>query len=552
MSKARVFTDLHESAARPTLGGNDIYLDNGSGSLNSNLSGLTGWSGIPANIRQGYNTRTLLTAVNFSSIASPNSSDMRSVYLADAENGYAVGNSGALWELSSGTWSSITSPSTANNMLSVYLSDANNGYAVGVSGELWQLSGGTWSSITSPSSDTMFSVDLSSATEGYAVGVSELWQLSGGTWSSITAPASTTMTSLYLADANNGYAVGSGGALWELSSGTWSSITSPSTNTMRGIYLSDANNGYAVGDSGTLWQLSSGTWSSITSPSGDTMQSVYLSDANNGYAVGGGGALWELSDGTWSSITSPSANNMDSIYISDANIGYAVGASGTLWLGDSIAKTGTDNNRRIGWFYVDYDGSAYSVANYDGSSFNYIVTELLNAQDQTGTRKWIKWYPFTDSNGYPTSINYDLGSGAQDYCAWGVEYQNENTNGYLQNQKLVLIRDFTYPASPDDTITATVDDLLTLTSVNVDQDEYSVVRIIKGSSIVQNAVYNADSANNKPSYNSLITVEETALTTNVTNTILSNHWCEGGILGEGGSGSTDGAGAIDNIRFLTL
>jgi hypothetical protein len=552
MPKARVFTDLHESAARPTLDGNDIFLDDGSGSLNSNLSGLTGWSGIPTNIRQGYNSRTCFTDGEWILESSPTTDIVFGVDLINKSTGYAVGNVGIILKLVDGLWSSDTSPTT-DLLENVSLADANNGYAVGASGRIVKLSGGTWSNDTSPTSNNLRDVAIVDANNGWAVGDSgTILQLSSGSWSTISSPTTDALTGLSLIDINNGYAVGASGRIVKLSGGTWSNDTSPTTDLLRNVSLADANNGWAVGNGGRIIELSSGSWSLSTSPTTNTLQSIDIIDASTGYAVGASGTILQLSSGSWSTISSPTTDTIFNIKLIDNSSGYSVGVGGNLIRLFTGCNIGTDNSRRIAWFYVDYDGSSYSADFYDGSSFNYIVTELLNAEDQTGTQKWIKWYPFTDSNGYPTSINYDLGGGAQDYCAWGVEYQNENTNGYLQNQKLVLIRDFTYPASPDDTVTATVDDLLTLTSVNVDQGEYSVVRIIKGSSIVQNAVYNADLANNKPNYDSLITVEETALTTDVTNTILSNHWCEGGILGEGGSGSTDGAGAIDNIRFLTL
>jgi hypothetical protein len=534
------------------LAGNDIFIDDGSGSLNSNLSGLTGWSGIPANIRQGYNTRTLSAGNKWISSSSPTSTSIESIALVDANNGWAVGFSGLILKLSNGTWSVVASPTT-ERLRGLDVIDIDTGWAVGSSGTILQLSSGTWSTVTSPSSQVLFSVSLADANNGWAVSnTGETLKLSSGTWSKITSPVSDSLRQVRITDIDTGWAVGTNGRIIQLSSGSWSIAASPTSDNLESLDIVDANTGNAVGGNGTILQLSSGTWSTVTSPTTDNLFSVSLASASSGYAMGTGGIILELSSGTWSPITSPTNNLLLAADVIATESGWAVGQSGAIINLVSPATTGTDKSRRIGWFYVDYDGSAYSVANYDGSSFNYIVTELLNAEDQTGTRKWIKWYPFTDSNGYPTSINYDLGGGAQDYCAWGVEYQNENTNGYLQNQKLVLIRDFTYPASPDDTITATVDDLLALTSVNVDQSEYSVVRIITNSSIVQNAVYNADLANNKPDYDSLITVEETALTTDITNTILSNHWCEGGILGEGGSGSTDGAGAIDNIRFLTL
>ena len=69
-----------------------------------------------------------------------------------------------------GSWSTVSSPTT-NDLYSVFMVSASDGWAVGSWGTILHYTGGSWSLYaTSPTTDHLYSVFMVSASDGWAVG----------------------------------------------------------------------------------------------------------------------------------------------------------------------------------------------------------------------------------------------------------------------------------------------------------------------------------------------------------------------------------------------
>lgn len=576
MAKARVFTDLHENTTRPNLSSPDIYLDDGAGSLNSVLSGLTGWSGIPANIRAGWSSRSSSIGYSEPKITTltaniSNSNVLSSDVFDNAIFGFAF-QSGAGGEYAfyspngGGSWYEITSTVTGGIAIRTIVAISETvAISVADSGDVVKFE---WNG-SSLSESIINTTDLEATNHDYGVlldnGKIVVGNLNGNiyystdngvTWTEATTPASGRIFEIEFLNNTTGYASCANGTLLKTTDGgvNWSQLSISTTSDIYSIYLSSnyisviprEDDVFYSTDGGSNWSTFSSGSITINRNIYDVSDGVYLSfclDTNSFYAVDIiNESIYDLSSSLGNRLVNPRLiNGLFKGMVSQTNTYTEIDTS----IVSQSLKTGQDNPKRIGWFYMDESGGTYVPETFDGNNITNIVIELLNAQEQTGTESWLKWFPFCDSNGYPTSINYNLGGGVQDYCAWGIEYTNDNATGDIINQRLVLIRNMNYPASPDDTVIITVDELLGLTSNPVSVNEYSVLFIGKTQNVVKNDVL--QSGDNEPNYLNVFSSEELQINGAIIDTIFSNYWMHGGIHGLGGFGSTDGNGLIDNL-----
>ena len=144
----------------------------------------------------GGETWTLVPTTDFAggSAADLQFRTLGSVYFADADNGWIVGNLGTIWATTNGgqNWTRQTAP--ANTLLNrVHFADAQTGWAVGPGGYIIKTSNGgaNWATQTSSITQDLFGVFAIDADRVIAVGQGPtlLNTSNGGTqWSPITTP----------------------------------------------------------------------------------------------------------------------------------------------------------------------------------------------------------------------------------------------------------------------------------------------------------------------------------------------------------------------------
>jgi photosystem II stability/assembly factor-like uncharacterized protein len=285
----------------------------------------------------------------------PTKCNLTSVYFADSNTGFAVGDSGTVLKTTDGgiIWSGL-STGTTDQLNSVYFTDPNTGYAAGDEGTILKtMDGGTTFTASTPKYTDwdLASVYFANATIGYAVGTGAFYILKtmngGTTWTVLEIGVSDSrLYSVYFTDANTGYAVGGicgmrlppkcSGIILSTNDGglTWSFNEFDITSRLVSVYFTDANTGCAVGSKGAILKTINGgkTWSTLESGSTHNFQSVYFADASNGYIVGEAGTILKTMDAgiTWNVLPSGTTNDLFSVYFTDANTGYSVGSGGTI------------------------------------------------------------------------------------------------------------------------------------------------------------------------------------------------------------------------------
>jgi photosystem II stability/assembly factor-like uncharacterized protein len=286
--------------------------------------------------------------------------NLNAVWMADANVGYAVGETGTILKTSNAgaTWTPQSacnqagaacmqgSPDRINEqLLGVHFTSASVGYIVGANGTILTTTDGgtTWTKRTSNTTQVLNDVRFTGA-EGYAVGAGGTILTStdsGATWTQMYACVATdpclenssdrvsqSINGLAVPAAKTGNAVGDGGTVLRLGATTnpspaptagglvWSPQVSSVTTLLRSTWPVDADKGYAVGsdgvilrtsDGGTTWErlfaCTSGAACSATSADRITtaLNAVSFVDANNGLAVGDSGLILRTTDagGTW-------------------------------------------------------------------------------------------------------------------------------------------------------------------------------------------------------------------------------------------------------------
>ena len=194
---------------------------------------------------------------------------LNAVDFVDASNGWAVGESGAIWHSSDGgaTWAEQDSGFTGS-LRSVSFTDANNGWAGGVWGTILHTTNGgaTWAAQTSGTDNDIECITFVNGSVGWAVGnlVGEILHTTNGgtTWTQQAAPQSNILNSVDFVDTNNGWACGRDGMIDHTTDGgsTWVKQSS-GTSWTEGVYSIDfvnGSSGWACGDSGKIIHTADG------------------------------------------------------------------------------------------------------------------------------------------------------------------------------------------------------------------------------------------------------------------------------------------------------
>jgi len=568
IQKVRCFHDLHETeiATGPALDGNDIHLTDGSGNVNSELVGLSGWGSVPANIRPGWASRSASTidVIDVNEIENPGVNAPASVehtstgrILVSESSTTTIRYSDDFGE----TWQIATVPAGLNGDAKwIRMTSDLIGYCLFRDDQvvLKTTDGGeTWSDI----SDVAFSGTQIMALSAFGDTVIVMGGYDGfhSTDAGVTWTANGSSGSnyeVYLVSETVGYTTESFGKFYKTTNSglTWTSILNTSGN----VQQCYADSNYILGtDSTPNYDLrvsdnGGSTFQTVSHPYSERIYSIFA-DSDYYYIGYNNGKLARAVDPT-QGFLAYSTNHTELYRIKSSIVNGFVYFGGSSFLERTITKdlkSGGDGLKRLRYFYLDYDDVAltYSPKVYTGTDKNFIAIELQNKFSQVGSVEWGKEFHFVDnSTGYPTSIEIDVGDGLKWYSGWAVLFTNDNINGYINSPKIVLIEDVSYGSS-DDTVTISYYTLLTLASIDIEVGNFATIRIYKTRNYISNL--HLQSSLNIPDYSGVIERQESEITQDIIDTIFSESWCEAGILGLGGSGNNEGLGAIDNIRFLT-
>ena len=289
---------------------------------------------------------------------------LNSVHFEDANNGWAVGDSGIILRTTNEGQAWLTQTSgTINYLTEVWFTDLNTGWAVGDSGTILKTNNGgqEWIEQTSGTNLRLNAVCFTDTNNGWSVGrsISDdiiLNTTNGGiNWTQQMIDTTGLWDDVTFIDVNNGWAIGSRynnpweGVIVKTTNGgtTWIPSSTPvPVVPLVSVFFTDANNGFVAGGAcwmgcwgGTILGTSNGgnEWSILVDSLGVRLSSISFSDANNGMVVGGspeGGVILRTTDAGVSWILQydgpPAGGRLHGVSFSDANNGTAVGDNGTI------------------------------------------------------------------------------------------------------------------------------------------------------------------------------------------------------------------------------
>ncbi|MGD6850533.1 MAG: hypothetical protein ACQCN6_00560 [Candidatus Bathyarchaeia archaeon] len=287
---------------------------------------LCGSIGIAAAQDASLNSVTSPTTTNLNAVCVVNNATNGGSNDLTQLNAWAVGDGGTIVFWDGMSWTTVTSPTSAN-LYSVAFSDVNNGWAVGGSGDTGVILyyNGTWSE----------------------------WELiSFGTDANAHDVINSTLYAVTLApDGMTGWVVGADGIALGLGDGTWYGMTNAADSTLRGVaMMHGSDDAWAVGDGGTIVQWNGQNWSPMTSNTIAPLYTITILNDTAAFAAGGTGSegtVLMLQDGTWSqytnfqfdmggTTTSTLNSTIYSMSFANATAGWAVGSNGMVmyWSGD--------------------------------------------------------------------------------------------------------------------------------------------------------------------------------------------------------------------------
>ena len=295
-------------------------------------------------------------------------------------------------------------------------------------------------------------------------------------------------------------------------------------------------------------------WVNQQSGTGENLRGVYFIDQDTGWNVGFNGTILHTTDGgsTWNSQQSGTGEDLYGVYFIDQDTAWIVGDNGTiLHTTDGAIQVGGDRARRIAIIKANHDGTSYQTdIRNDSQDARSLSFQLMRATDGFGGANFYLLGLFVDIDGKPHEVEID----AANRIGFGIEY--EQTSNGIQAARFVLVNPFTYPASPDDSATINVTEVINLNGIEIaTPGNFSLFQLYRISEQYKNMEVPPEdeqpSRYKRPKFELSAIVNENleTLTTAQSDivTAIMNERFTPAIYGSGGSGTNFNSGAISRF-----
>jgi len=221
----------------------------------------------------------------------------QAVYAFDTTYAYSGGLNGRIYYTSDGglNWPAIGSINVTLNDLD--FATSSQGYACGNSGAVYSIANGSVSNLNSPSSATLRGISAPSIDNVWVCGGSSIFYYNGSIFSGQVGPSGT-FNDIHFINNQEGWIVGNAGLIAHTADGgaNWIAQTNPDpqNRTLAGVFFFDSDYGWAVGVDGVILHTSNGgsTWSVVGAGlTTEVLTSIHFTSATNGYVAGGGKTL---------------------------------------------------------------------------------------------------------------------------------------------------------------------------------------------------------------------------------------------------------------------
>lgn len=242
--------------------------------------------------------------------------------LVSPDEGWAVGERGAILHYQGGRWQPWKGSPTGNHLFSLSFLNAEEGWAVGAWGTVLRYTRGEWKAVEAPpevQENILRSVLFLSPDEGWIVGEEgTILHYSGEKWEKIPPPVLE-----QLAEEKKEERYEQLGLMevtgFEKTAGFFNAIALPTPH-----------EGWIVGNLGQILHYNGTDWKNFPSPTERNLLDVCFTSPQEGWAVGPGGLMLHYDGKEWQEVPPLTIRHLISLYCAGSGHVYAGGASGTL------------------------------------------------------------------------------------------------------------------------------------------------------------------------------------------------------------------------------
>lgn len=265
---------------------------------------------------------------------------LEAIWFKDAQNGWAVGNSGTTLFTTNGgqTWNAINL--TNEDLKDVAFLDQNIGLIVGDNGRIFRTTNGgaNWTSVASGTSSNILAVAFGEGGMAYAAGRDGVILRSTDNGASWTVVETGTVRYRGIAAKGSQYTwvVGENGALKISTNGgqTWTAKSPGTSSDLHDVFFLTQTEGWIAGQNDVLLYSTDGgnTWSSRNSGINIGLEAVVFLNSNNGWAVGNSGRIFKTTNGgmNWAVEASGVTVELNDVFFLNVGNGWVVGDNGTI------------------------------------------------------------------------------------------------------------------------------------------------------------------------------------------------------------------------------
>ncbi len=275
-------------------------------------------------------------------VGSPIGVALQSMAMPSDEEGWAVGEAGALIHYHERHWLDVGS--AASNLCAIQMLNRGCGWAVGWYGTVMRYRKGEWVKIDLPTSEHLQGVYMTGPDDGWAVGRHGiLFSCQAGNWKVEASPLRPMperdemgrapmigevygipdLNAICMVSTLEGWAVGENGTIMRYFMGCWGVADSPTSKTLQAVQMLSADCGWAVGWEGTILRYDGKAWEVVECPSRAYLFGLYMTAPDEGWATGSNGTIMRCSAGCWQEVVSPTAEPLR---------GLAVTSNGDAWI----------------------------------------------------------------------------------------------------------------------------------------------------------------------------------------------------------------------------
>ena len=287
--------------------------------------------GIDYSVPDQLSLTSSLTTGTWSSVSSPvDDEGLNSISTVSPTDIWAVGESGKIIHYNGTSWSEFTDVGSAE-LYSIAMVSSTDGWAVGESGKIFHYDGTSWSQFIDVGSQTLYSISMFSASYGWAVGGNgEIYRYDGTTWTSFTSPITQHLNAVQALSTTDAWIGADSGIFLHFDGTSWSQITDLGGNNVESLFMVSASSGWAGGQNGEIYRYDGTSWSIFTDTGNEVWQSISLASSNDGWIFGTGGALRHWNGSAWSVYASSTSDGLRDVVLLPDQSGWAVGDDGVI------------------------------------------------------------------------------------------------------------------------------------------------------------------------------------------------------------------------------